>query len=141
MRLYNTYFSLAFKSVFLHHYLITRCFHNCGIFFSVVTKLVWIWMQIGASQTLSLKDGIARMRWTCVVSRFPRVECILVESFIKEFARDSFFEKEEKIFEMIQNLLSISIHKDRSFTCTCHLEMKVIDDPSIFPTLSSPLIN
>lgn len=38
--------------------------------------VLWIWMQVGVSQSFSLKDGIARMRWTCVLFLdFRGMEC------------------------------------------------------------------
>lgn len=48
-----------------------------------MTKLAGMDLNASGSRRVaefSLKDGIVRMRRTCVVSRFPRVECILSKS-------------------------------------------------------------
>lgn len=48
-----------------------------------MTKLAGMDLNASGSRRVAeftLKDGIVRMRRTCVVSRFPRVECILSKS-------------------------------------------------------------
>lgn len=48
-----------------------------------MTKLAGMDLNTSGSRRVAefiLKDGIVRMRRTCVVSRFPRVECILSKS-------------------------------------------------------------
>lgn len=104
-----------------------------------MTKLAGMDLNASGSRRVaefSLKDGIVRMRRTCVVSRFPRVECILSKSARRIVDQEFALHKGRFFFLSLRlrrrrkknDTKLILIHfdaQDRSggvlHPCTCHL--------------------